>query len=256
MKATALATVKNTIPAVNKAMELVRLLADRRGETTTKALAIRLGLPRTTCYRILQSLVAADWVRRTDEGRHELSVGLMSVLRPLRSLRTLETIAEPILESLAARACLTAKVSVRQGDDAVTVARVQSPGETAIAVRVGAAFHLCFGSSGAVLLAGLAQEEVAAIIDRAPSDCWLHQRRDDVFRRIESIRKNGWCADLGTYRPSCHAISAPLVDAAGNVAASLTLIGFPHELSNDRIPSLAKMLLDAARRANRELKKG
>ena len=81
MKAAAASRPKHTIPAVCKAMELLGLLAAERGETTTKALALRLGVPRTTCYRLLRSLVARDWVRPLPGGGHALSVGLLPLLQ-------------------------------------------------------------------------------------------------------------------------------------------------------------------------------
>ena len=128
-------------------MELLGLLAEERGETTTKALALRLGVPRTTCYRLLRSLVARDWVRPLPGGGHALSVGLLPLLQPLREVEDLAGVVQRVLDELALRSGLTAKVSVRQGDDAVTVARCESPQATSIAVRIGASFHLALGSS-------------------------------------------------------------------------------------------------------------
>ena len=116
MKAVAAAHPKHTIPAVCKAMELLGLLAEEHGETTTKALALRLGVPRTTCYRLLRSLVARDWVRPLPGGGHALSVGLLPLLQPLREVEDLAGAVQPVLDELALRSGLTAKVSVRQGD--------------------------------------------------------------------------------------------------------------------------------------------
>ncbi|MBM3862029.1 MAG: helix-turn-helix domain-containing protein, partial [Verrucomicrobia bacterium] len=236
MKAAPSNNGKHTIPAVIKAMELVRVLAEEAGETTTKALAIRLGIPRTTCYRILRSLTAKDWVRPLAGGRHELSLGLLPVLNPLRQVEALANAVEPVLETLALQTQLTAKVSVRQGDYAVTIARCESPQETSVAVRIGASFHLAFGSSGAVLLSELKADEVAAILERAPEECWEHQGRDAVARRLRELRVKGWCSDLGTFRASCHAVSAPVRGAQGKVAAAMTVIGFPHEVTPARLP--------------------
>ena len=64
---------RNTIPAVNRAMDLVQILAGDEDETHTKALALRLGIPPTTCYRILCSLIGRGWVQRVADGRHVLS---------------------------------------------------------------------------------------------------------------------------------------------------------------------------------------
>jgi DNA-binding IclR family transcriptional regulator len=246
---------RHTIPAVTKAMELLRVLAEPGRETTTKALALRLKIPRTSCYRILRSLIARDWVRPTEGARHELSLGLLPILTPLRRVATLASAVEPALHDVAARTQLTAKVSVRQGDYAVTVARVESPQETSVAVRLGASFHLAYGSSGAVLLSGLTSEEVDRVVDDAPAECWEHQQPQDVRKRLKELRDKGWCADLGTFRSSCHAISAPLCDSRGRVVAVMTVIGFPNELAGNRVTGLARILLDGARQAEKELRK-
>jgi IclR family acetate operon transcriptional repressor len=245
---------KHTIPAVNKALELIRVLAEEEGETTTKALAIRLGVPRTTCYRILRSLVGRDWVRPVDSGRHVLSLGLLPLMKPLQQVGHMAETVRPALEWLAAQAQMTAKVSVRQGDYAVAIARCESPQQTSVAVRIGASFHLAFGSSGAVLLSGLEEEAVQDILKRAPEECWAHQATADVWKRLKDLQAKGWCADVGTYRQSINAISAPLRDARGGVLAVMTLIGFSHELPPERLVAQAKLLSEAARRAEKELR--
>jgi len=255
MKTAASTRPKHTIPAVCKAMELLGLLAEPMGETTTKALASRLDVPRTTCYRLLRSLVARDWVRPLPGGGHALSIGLLPLLQPLREVEDVAEAVQPVLDELALRSRLTAKVSVRQGDFAVTVARRESPQATSIAVRIGASFHLALGSSGAVLLSGMDRPDVEKILERAPEECWAYQTRSEVHRRLEELRAQDWCADQGTYRPSCHAISAPLRDARGNVMAVMTVIGFPHELPGRRLAGAAKVLIEAARQAERRLRR-
>ena len=74
---------KNTIPAVNRTLDLVRILAEGEAETNTKALALRLGMPLTTCYRVLCSLIGRGWVQRVADGRHILSPGLNLMLPTL-----------------------------------------------------------------------------------------------------------------------------------------------------------------------------
>ena len=165
---------KHTIPAVRKALELVQVLGEGQEETTTKALAIRLQVPRTTCYRILRSLVARDWVRPLKDGRHALSFGLLPLLRPLQRVEQVARTVAPALEQLANQARMTAKVSMREGDYAVTIARCESPQQTSVAMRLGASFHLVMGSSGAVLLSALESAEVQLIVRRAPKACWEH----------------------------------------------------------------------------------
>ena len=75
-----------------------------------------------------------------------LSVGLLPLLQPLREVEDLAGTVQPVLDELALRFGLTAKVSVRQGDFAVTAARCALPQATSVAVRIGASFHLALAS--------------------------------------------------------------------------------------------------------------
>ncbi|MPN41168.1 hypothetical protein SDC9_188710 [bioreactor metagenome] len=155
----------------------------------------------------------------------------------------------PALEQLATQVKMTAKVSMREGDYAVTIARCESPQQTSVAMRLGASFHLVMGSSGAVLLSALQPAEIQLVVNRAPKACWELQKPVEVQNRLKMLRSKGWCADLGTYHRGVHAVSSPLHDADGGVIASMTVIGFPHELPSERLPSIAKLLLEAASRA-------
>ena len=245
---------KHTVPAVVNAQELIRLLAEEEGETTYKALAARLRIPHSTCYRILRTLVAADWVRPVEGGRHVLSLGLLPLLKPLQQVEHLAELVEPELETLASQVRMTVKVSVRQGDYAATIARCESPRLTSVAVRVGASFHLAFGSSGAVLMSDLETDEIQNILKNAPAECWEHQKLEDALKRIKEVQAQGWCADAGTYRQSIHAISAPLRISRDPVLAVLTVIGFPHELPPSQLATPAKLLFETARRIEKILR--
>ena len=108
MKSISAAEKKHTIPAVVKAQELIRLLAEEGGETTNKALAARLRIPHTTCYRILRTLVGGDWVRPVEGGRHVLSLGLLPLLKPLQQVEHLAELVQPALEGADDRQSLGA----------------------------------------------------------------------------------------------------------------------------------------------------
>ena len=236
----------HTIPVLEKSIAVLRAVADGRNETTTKGLAHALGISPSTVYRILQTLLAEDWVRPVAGGRHELSFGLLPLLQPLARHELLIETARPFLARLAADTGLAAKLSVRQGEQAVTLVRAESPRETAVAVRVGAAFHLVLGSSGAVLLSELSAEDYRRLLAEAPKECWEHQTPADVGKRIADCRRAGVCADFGGYQPSVHALSAPVRDRAGSVAGAFTVVGFAHDFEGRSNKAHSRALIAAA----------
>jgi DNA-binding IclR family transcriptional regulator len=168
---------------------------------------------------------------------------LLPLMQPLvRHELLIELVREPLL-ALGRETGLTTKLSVRQGDFAVTLFRTESPRNTSIHVKTGAAFHLALGSSGSVLLSALDTVTRKRILDHAPAECWQFQTRAEVARRIVELGKTGVCGDSGSYRPTVCAISAPLHDQSGAVIAAITAIGFREDFDGSRMKANRRLML-------------
>ena len=232
----------HTVPVLRKAIRVFEAVALREGEATAKSLAATLRISPTTCYRILQSFVAEGWLRPRAGGEFELSFGLVPLLRPLlRHELLIETIREPLLR-LAHTTGLTAKLTVQQRDDAVTIHSEASPKPTAITSRVGSVVSLAIGSSGAVFLSALSDEEIARILDNAPTDVWKHQDRVDVLRRVREVRKQGYGFDAGSYQSHINTLSAPLYAPDQALVGAITLLGFPQDFAGTAKAALIREL--------------
>jgi DNA-binding IclR family transcriptional regulator len=232
----------HTVPVLRKAVRVLEAVAQGSGTATTKGLAATLRISPTTCYRILQSFVAEGWLRPRAGGEFELSFGLVPLLRPLlRHELLIETIREP-LSRLVHTTGLTAKLTVPQGDDAVTIHSEASPKPTAITSRVGSVVSQAIGSSGAVLLCTQADEAIARILDAAPAEVWKYQERVDVMRRVREARKQGCCFDSGSYQQHINTLSAPLLAPDKSIVGAITLLGFPQDFAGTARPALIREL--------------
>jgi DNA-binding IclR family transcriptional regulator len=250
------AMAAHTIPVLQKSIAVLKLIAEGRGNTTAKALEQTLGIPHSTMYRILQTLVGHDWVRQVESGQFELSFGLLPLLQPLvRHELLIEITREPLL-ALGRTTGLTTKLSVLQGSFAITLFRTESPRATSVHVKIGSAFHVALGSSGAVLLSGLAPAARQRIIDNAPEECWRLQTPADVDRRLAELARTGACVDPGSYRLTVFAISAPLRDRGGDVVAAITAIGFPEDFEGARLKANRRAVIETAARCCEQLQGG
>lgn len=238
---------KNTIPALRKAIQLIHALAEDQNTATSAQLSRKLEIAPATCYRILQTFVACDWLRPAGGGRFEFSAGLLPLLEPLSDYQRLFEHLRAPLEKLAAQTELSAKISVKQGENAVTALRAESPRDLMPCSKIGTAFPLAYGSSGACLLSGLNDEEIAQIIAGSAADVWRWQTLDDVWARVRTVRAQGITYDAGQYYPNVHAISAPIYRARGEVFAALTLIGWPEDFAGKKQAGLHKTVIESAR---------
>jgi len=241
------------VPVLRKAIDVLEMVARSDGRSTIKSLAAGLGISPTTCYRIVQSFVAKGWLRPGPKGSFELSFGLVPLLRPLlRHELLIETVRAP-LDELARTTGLTAKLTVRQGADAVTIHSANSPKHTAITSRVGSVVSLAFGSSGAVFLSGLADAGVREILNRAPDEVWHHQTREEAMRRIREVRRTGICIDRGSYQPHINTLSAPVHSSDREIVGAITLLGFPQDFDPRVRPALIRALQSTVQHCTLEI---
>ncbi|HBR94781.1 MAG TPA: transcriptional regulator [Opitutae bacterium] len=244
---------KNTIPAVDKSLKLLHVLAESSEAMTTAQLARGLEIAPTTCYRIIQTMVGHDWLRPTSTGAFTFSSGMFPLLKPLSDYQQLfESLGAP-LRQLVEQTGLTAKISVKQGDVAATVYRIESPRPLSPSFKLGGTFPLALGSSGACLLSGLEDEEVKLILDESPEGAWAYQTRADVLARVCSVRKSGVCYDPGQYQPAVHAISAPIDNREHRCFAAISLIGWANDFSEKSIKELKRLVARCASQCSKKL---
>lgn len=240
-------TAKHTIPVLAKALKVICSLAQGEGSSTSKELSQSLGIPSSTCYRILRTFAAFDWLRPAAGGRFEFSLGLLPLLRPLSNYqRMFDHFREP-LERLVEETDLAAKISIKQGSNAITVFRVESPRMVSPTAKIGAAFPLVFGSSGSCLLSGLDDAEISSIIDESSRESWLSQTPEDVWQRVREARAQRSCFDAGSYHPRVRTVSAPIYRGKGEVFAVVSLLGWPEDFSEAQLPKLKALTLQTAR---------
>lgn len=243
----------NTIPVLGKALRLIRVLAETESSPGKQELSRQLSLSPSTCYRILQTLISHDWLRVEPSGQFAFSTGILSLLKPLSDYQKLFSHLRPPLETLVEQTGLTAKVSLRQGDDAVTVYRVESPRGLSPNSKIGSSFPLAYGSSGACLLSGLEDSEIERILSQSPEAVWHLQSADDVWDRIRQVRKSGYCCDPGHFQASVYGLSSPLLLGDKTVFAALTVVGWKEDFIKEKMARTQKAIRECARAVSEKL---
>ena len=233
------------IPVLAKAIRVLTALATEAEPATPSELARRLGLAQATCYRIVRTYEQAGWVRRHERGGFVLAPALTSLLDGLGPHHRLAEVATPILQQLADKTNLTAKLSIRSGHEAVTLLRCDPPEPMLVTGGAGTCFHLCYGSSGVSASSDLSPQELQNLIDEAPKEVWLRQKPADFLAQVASCQRQGYSLDRGSYHPDVHSVSAPLV-IEGKVVGALTLLALPNDLPEKRIAPLAGLIKAAS----------
>jgi DNA-binding IclR family transcriptional regulator len=220
---------KHRIPVIDRMMEVLALLEKRNNGASIRELVDLLGLPRTTVYRILNTLQFHDVVKRTAEGSYRLGPRLLSLAaRTLPDAQDydLAALSRPHLEALAEKTGEGCKVSVLDGNAVLVVAAVQGTREYALTVVPGQHQPLHAGAASKMLLAHLPRDELDALLGEGELVRYTSKTVTDrkrLYAELARIRRDGWSEDRGEYSPSILAYAAPIRDRNGKVVAALSV---------------------------------
>lgn len=196
-------------------------------------LAGLLGVDKSQMSRTLATLDERGFVVRDAEtlayrlGWRVFSLAALSGDGPLIAA------ARPVLLSLVTTFGESAHLSVRQGDQVLTIA-TESPAAAIHAPgRVGGLTPLATTSAGRVLATALSDDE----LEQAGLD-----RHAD---RIAAARDDGFAIVREEFEPGLVSVAAPIRDAAGRVIAAIN-VSAPGFRFDDRLEAAAPAVMAAA----------
>jgi DNA-binding IclR family transcriptional regulator len=216
-----------------------------RQEIRADALATDVGLPVATVYRYLRDLRAAGFVADAD-GLYRPGPRLDGGESGEVPRATLRRLGRSVLEGLAAATGETALLAVRSHAHAVCLDQVESHHPMRMAFRVGQALPLYAGAASRVLLAYAPDEIVRAVLADVETITPDTPRREDLPRRLRSIRESGVATSRREFVPGAMAIAVPIL-RRGVCACSLTLAA-PEQRADPAWQRRAKRLLIESRR--------
>lgn len=204
------------VPVIDRMMDVLDVLQRSSLPISVRDLAISTGVPRSTVYRILNTLEAhAMVVKAGAEGGYQLGSHLMALaarLPQVEDWRRLQHAAEPWLQRLAAETAETTKLSVLNGNAALCVAIVQGQGPDALAAMVGGRYPLHAGAASKVLLAAVPDPARAALLAGPLPSYTARTITDPVALQAQLIyiARQGWAEDTGEHGITVGAVAAPV----------------------------------------------
>lgn len=185
-------SILSGIGVLDKSLRLVDLISQQ--PRTLNDLIEASGYSRATTHRLVQALVLHGVLYRGVDAKFRLGARLLALGQLAGRDFPLASLAESTLESLRDGTGESVQLYVQQGSSRVCVAALESPHGLRTIVPVGAVLPLDQGSAGRVLTTELGDHEA-------------------------------WVETVGEREPGVASVSAPVVDAAQQVIAALSVSG-------------------------------
>ena len=231
---------KNRVPAIDRAARILNVLERHPSGIGIRELSERVGAPRTTVYRIVNSLHDHGLVRRSPSGDFLLGPRILALAAQVTgddSNAELARLARPHLERLSNTIGQGCKVSVLLGRSTLVIAAGNSAQEYSLMQVTGQRVPLHAGAAGKVLLASMSVEQreayVRAGLGRHTGETITDA--DALFAELDEIAARGWAEDVGEFTQNVCAYAAPIRNQSGATIAALSvpfIAGGPPDLHN------------------------
>ncbi len=238
----------NHVQSVDRALTILEILA-RQGELGVTELADDLGVHKSTAFRLVSALEQHRLVEQLGErGKYRLGFGIIRLAGATTARMNLAKECRPFCRRLAAEFNETVNIAVLDAGAAINITQEQGGAAVTVQNWIGKRIPPHATSSGKVLLAWAAGEELRTVLDWGLDRFTPHTITSAVALRAElkQVREQGWACTAEELEIGLNAVAAPIHGDQGTVVAAISVSGPSYRLGAESFPSVAQKLRASA----------
>lgn len=244
------------IGSLEKALNLIEELAHARGDVGVTELANRLSLSKNQVFRILSTLKEYNYVHQTPAKTYRLGSKFFEIGQRTMDQSDLIQAARQQMDWLSDETGEAIHLFVRDGLQAVCVARKESPAAIGLSAQIGRRFLMHAGACPKAILA----YQDRAFVDRMVGEYGLPRytehtviTREALDLQLVAIRERGYAESDEDLDPYAYSIAVPIPGLDGQVNTAMSVAGPIHRFTPEHRERAHGLLLEARARISESL---
>lgn len=237
---------RRQVPAVSRAIAILRYLGRSSEPVGVNRLARELDLVPSTCLHILRVLKdegLADFDPQTK--RYSIGAGILPIARRAIEQNSFARLIEPRLTDLSCEFGGTAIATQLVNDEQMVVVALSRAQQLfRLQVDLGSRFPALISATGRCHAAfNLLQLKATHLKQRFSKLKWANQPSYDTWKReIESVQILGYAVDRGDYISGVTVIAVPFVDPQGCMTHSIVFIDISERIEAIGLAGVVKKM--------------
>jgi DNA-binding IclR family transcriptional regulator len=226
------------IQSIEVGFSLIKVLEHAKSKLPLKTMAERAGMPSSKAHLYMVSFQRLGLVTQ-DPITMRYGLGLYAVQLGLAGLRQMDVVAmaqEP-MEELQQRAGLSVHLSIWGNMGPTIVAKSDGEMDIPLTIKIGHVLPLLTSATGRVFLSLLSPSTLSPVLHRFFVNPAAAKRATEDAKA--ELKNHGVTISDSRVNQGFAAISAPIFDHSGSVAASMTLIGLRSHVPLDGCGTVA-----------------
>lgn len=238
------------VPGLERGLRMLQLFDRSRKILSAAEMARTLEIPRSTAFRLAQTLEQLGFLTRENDAYRIGPAVLRLGFEYIASLEFTE-LARPIIERLRDATGFSAQIVIRDGREVVVVLKAAAQSTFASNVNVGTRLPAHATILGRVLLADTDDRALAALYPGASTLPRISTKSPrtlaDLKRLIKEDRGRGYAVSESFFEQGISAIAAPVRDESGRIVAAISITAQRPNLEPSELRErLVKQVLRAA----------
>lgn len=208
------------VPALDKGLDILELLASSRSGLTQKEISDALGRTLNEIFRMLVCLDERGYIAVKAGGdRYELTLKMFELSHRHPPIKRMVELANPVMNALVQKVEQSCHLVVFNNNQLLVVAQVDSPGRLGFSVRLGTDLKsLSKTASGQIFLAHHSVEERRHLMLAAKE---LYT--ETLEQELQDVKQRGYIESPSLQIKGIYNQSYPIFDYTGALVAVLTV---------------------------------
>ncbi len=233
------------IRAVVRAFAVFDCFDSEAQRLTLHEICQRLDLPKSTVFRLLNTLVQIGYLVQLEDQSYCVSFKVLRLGNLIPSTLQIRDIAKSELRSLGKITNETVSINIMEGRDRIVLDVVESPSKLRSIVRIGEVVGLQSGAVGRVFLAFHSEPLIDTVFGKGQVPATLDAE-------LAQVRIQGYACSTGDRVPGSSGIAAPIFDIKSDCSFCMSIAGPEARITENR-EMFAEMLLASTKRISRYL---
>jgi DNA-binding IclR family transcriptional regulator len=237
------------LSSVATAVRLLKSFSEGEAEIGVTSLARRLGVAKSTVYRLASTLVSEGMLEQNrDNDRYRLGIALFGLGALVRQRMNVSTEGRPYIFDLREATNETVHLAILDAPDILYVYDLESTQAIRMRANLGERKPALCTAEGRAIMAFRPPAEIDAMIREGfmPRTPKTVVAPDRLRAALEEVRRLGFAREDEQSELGMRSIAAPIRDASGEVAAAVGMAGPLQRLSDEVLARFAPLVVETA----------